>query len=313
MQETNKRLSQVEFCDTLCTKVKEFLGEEFETEVSGVRKNNGVMKDVIYVRKRESECVPCFYLSELYDSYCQGENEIGLAEHMVNIVLGECESVKRKVKEFLTKEWMIEHLFIRLVNMEKNQAELEDAVYVTYLDLACVVYVLTENNEDGIKSFRLTKNLWDTLEVGSIEDYFPKVLDNTRRLLPELFACISVEETEQEVAGRNILHVHVKRVEQEDELQENCLYVLSNERKINGAITLLYPEVLRKIGERFLGDYYVIPSSVHEVLLLKSTRENDREYLDQTVKTVNEKTVIPEEVLSDHAYYYSYKEGHLLG
>ena len=58
MQKKSIRLSQEEFCDVLCKRVKTLLGEDFETEVSGVTKNNGVMKNVIYVRKRESECVP---------------------------------------------------------------------------------------------------------------------------------------------------------------------------------------------------------------------------------------------------------------
>ena len=56
------------------------------TDLSEVRKNNGVMKDVLYIRKEDCECIPCFYMDELYHSYCNGENEIGLAEHLANIV-----------------------------------------------------------------------------------------------------------------------------------------------------------------------------------------------------------------------------------
>jgi len=55
------------------------LGDGYQTEVSRVRKNNDVKKKVMFVRKENSDCVPCFYMDELYASYCDGENEAGLA------------------------------------------------------------------------------------------------------------------------------------------------------------------------------------------------------------------------------------------
>lgn len=312
--QTQTKEAKLEFAlfkEQLCKNVLELLGDVYSTEVLEVRKNNGVMKEVLYVRQKESDCIPCFYTEELYRSYCMGENEIGLAEQMVNVIRGECEIVKEKVNLFLSKEWMTKNLFIRLIHYEKNADNLEDAVYLKCLDLAAVIYVLTESSEDGVKSFQLPKHIWDTLELGTIEAYFPELVENTKRLFPETMACISAEESEESVLGRKVMTVTIRWMEQEEELQSGRLYAVTNRRKINGAAVLLYPELLKEIGERYGGGYYVIPSSVHEVLLLKDTGEERVEELNAMVRTVNETHVAPEERLSDHVYYYSVSEEEL--
>ncbi len=294
------------FTEVLCEIILATLGEEYYTELSVIRKNNGVMKEVLYVRKKESECMPCFYTDELYESYCNGENEVGLAEHMVNIVMNECEVVRREVQKYLTKEWISEHLFLRLVQIEKNREWLEDAVYVTYLDLAAVVYVLTEDDETGVKSFLLPKSAWETLEVGTPEEYFPKLVENTARMFPDKLWGI---ETVTEEGDEERYSIFKLEEESKEVMSADCLYVLSNYRKINGAATMLYPKVLEQIYDGFSGNFFVIPSSVHEVLLIKETREEEEDFLNRMVREVNESQVEPEEVLSDHVYYYSAENG----
>lgn len=288
------------FTEELCKILLATLGEEYQTELTVTRKNNGVMKEVLYVRKKGCECMPCFYTDELYRSYCDGENEVGLAEHMVNIVLNECEIVRREVQRYLTKEWIAEHLFLRMVQIEQNREWLEDAVYVNYLDLAAVVYVLTEDNETGVKSFLLPKSAWDTLQVGTPEDYFPKLVENTAQLFSEKLWGI-----ETNAAEGDCYSVFKLTEASKEELREERLYVLSNHRKINGAAVMLYPGLLEEMYEGFSGNFFIIPSSVHEVLLIKETGDQDEEFLNRMVKEVNESQVEPEEVLSDHVYYYS--------
>ena len=301
-----KKLNRKRFTEELCEIILATLGEEYQTELTVVRKNNGVMKEVLYIRKKDSECMPCFYTDELYLSYCNGENEVGLADHMVNIVLNECETVRREVQKYLTKDWIAEHLFLRLVQIEKNREWLEEAVYVSYLDLAAVVYVLTEDSENGVKSFLLPKSTWDILQVGTPEDYFPRLVENTARLFPDKLWGIETTTEEGDVGCYGIFRL---AEESKKVLRKECLYVLSNQRKINGAAVVLYPKLLDELYEGFSGNYFVIPSSVHEVLLIKETEEGEEAFLNRMVKEVNESQVEPEEVLSDHVYYYSAEHG----
>ena len=63
--------------------------------------------------------------------------------------------------------------------------------------------------------------------------------------------------------------------------------------------------LMDKIAD-FLGeDFYILPSSTHEVLLLPESRAPSKEELDQRIQEVNREALEPEDYLSDHAYYYS--------
>ena len=227
IKKENVKSDRKRFTEELCEIILATLGEEYQTELTVVRKNNGVMKEVLYIRKKDSECMPCFYTDELYLSYCNGENEVGLADHMVNIVLNECETVRREVQKYLTKDWIAEHLFLRLVQIEKNREWLEEAVYVSYLDLAAVVYVLTEDSENGVKSFLLPKSTWDILQVGTPEDYFPRLVENTARLLKTLQIENDLEEIVKLVgmdalSADDRITLEVARSIREDFLQQNA-------------------------------------------------------------------------------------------
>ena len=308
--ETSKmKMSRTRFAEELCKLVLAVLGEGYETELSEVRKNNGVLKDVLYIRKGDSECIPCFYMDELYRSYCNGESELGLAEQLADIVLTECERVREQVTDFLEREWILGHLFVRLIQAEGNTEWLEDAVYVEYLDLLAVFYVLTEEADDGVKSYQLPRNVWEALELGSAKEYFPTIVENTRRLFSERLWCVEQSVKECTIEG---MSRYVTRLITPQEYVTAKMYVLSNRRRINGAAVVLYPELLQQLGEAFGGDYYVIPSSIHEVLLLRDTENEDAEFLNRVICTVNQQNVPPEEVLSNHVYLYSVKEAQLV-
>ena len=81
----------------------------------------------------------------------------------------------------------------------------------------------------------------------------------------------------------------------------------------NGATVLLYDDILKELSDLFEKDLIILPSSIHEVLIL-ATDENDRQNLDHytaMVKEVNASQLQDEEILSDHAYYYC-RHSHLL-
>ena len=307
-QENDTKMNRVRFEDELCREILMLLGEGYRTELSQVRKNNGVLKDALYIRKENSDCVPCFYVDELYRSYCGGEPIPGVAEHLANIVLNECEAVQNQAQHFFEPAWITERLFLRLVQAEANEEWLQDAVFVRILDLVAVFYVLTEDEEDGIRSFQLPASIWNLLNLGSAEEYFPKMVENTKRLFPEKIWCIEHNIRECMLYGKD---APVIRLVPPEEYVSERLYVLSNRRRINGAAVVLYPELLRRLGETFGGHYYVIPSSVPEVLLLKDTEDEDVHRLNDMVRQVNEQQVLSEEVLSNHVYYYSVEDGML--
>ena len=92
-----------------------------------------------------------------------------------------------------------------------------------------------------------------------------------------------------------------------DEAISSKLLILSNTSGINGASVLLYDNVIKELAEKFASDLYILPSSIHEVLLLPVNSGADVENLKKTVRHVNEVAVSKEDYLSDNVYIYRRK------
>lgn len=85
------------------------------------------------------------------------------------------------------------------------------------------------------------------------------------------------------------------------------LWVATVEGGQNGAGVIQYPGFLNQAAEALGGDFYVLPSSVHEVLLVADDGSMEIRYLEEMVRSVNETEVSPAERLSDNVYHYDSK------
>ena len=82
------------------------------------------------------------------------------------------------------------------------------------------------------------------------------------------------------------------------------MYVLSNSRMVNGAAVMLYPDILHNLSEVLKSDLYIIPSSVHEVIVFARNMAGDEKSLKEMIHTVNMTQLEPQDVLSDSLYFY---------
>ena len=83
------------------------------------------------------------------------------------------------------------------------------------------------------------------------------------------------------------------------------MYVLTNQQKLYGAACMLYPGVLKAFSEENGQDFYVLPSSVHEVILIPAEPGTNEALLREIVTEINRTQVAKDEVLADSIYYYS--------
>ncbi len=88
------------------------------------------------------------------------------------------------------------------------------------------------------------------------------------------------------------------------------MMVLTNSNSVNGAAVIFYPEVLEKIGEKMGADYFILPSSVHEVLILPDAGNWSVRDLENMVKEVNNGEVAAKDRLSYDVFNYDSKEHH---
>lgn len=297
-------LTKEAFLTELQEKIRGLLGEEYYTKQCRTEKINGVVKETILVRRTGYDCAPSFYSDEMYASYCSGTPVELLAEQLGDVIRRETAEKQMISVEICSKEWLEKNIYVRLVGFSANEELLASSVYVKYLDLAATYYVLTEQGEEGIRSYRLPKEVWESAGLGAPEDYFAQAVQNTRDLFPE-------DEIPMNVFLERVMKQYGK--EAEPELSEMfsdsaaMFLILTNQQRINGAAVILYPGFLEHLAETY-GNFYLIPSSVHEILLVREDAIGAKE-LNAMVNEVNATQVEPEEVLMDHVYYYSEKTG----
>lgn len=85
---------------------------------------------------------------------------------------------------------------------------------------------------------------------------------------------------------------------------DHSLYVLTNQKAFFGAAGILDDSIITAFADNVGYDLFILPSSIHEVLLLPDFGEIMESGLDQIVKEVNHIQVGPYERLSNHVYYY---------
>ena len=146
---------------------------------------------------------------------------------------------------------------------------------------------------------------------GITEDtLYDDALKNTPVLLKSSITPMSslLHEIAKECKDERAVKV-VDEIESDEGIGEEALYVLTNSSRVNGAACMLYDNLLGSFAEVIHADLYILPSSIHEVILLPKINTFNKSDLLNMVREVNEQGVAEDEVLSDNVYEYNRKDG----
>lgn len=267
--------------------------EETKFRQEKILKNNGVILRALIIETPECNIFPTIYLDEFYERAKTGEDlssifsdilETYRAYRLDGPIDTSCFSDFEKIKNRLS---------IRLVNQERNKNYLKEVPWEPFLDLAILCCIHYDTPKDlhaetvvrnsHLKSWNITRE--EILELAKRNT--PKLLPHTLNSLPKFL---------NEIAGEVIINE-----------EEDCrmIHVLTNESRTNGACCMLYPKVLKEFSDRYHRNIYILPSSIHEVMLLCEDTDTTLSGLSDLVHEVNETQVSKGEFLSDHAYYYN--------
>lgn len=275
------------------------LGENTQVEFKSVRKNNDSQLYGMLIRENSRIAVPTFYLDGYFKEYKQGTPFKQLFEKLMDIYrTTPREDVDLSFFEVYDK--VKDRICYRLVNLEENREYLEDIPYVEYLNLAICFYYAFNSEELGEGSIMIHYSFMERWGV-TVEDLLKQAEENTCRLYPPYLE--SVEKLVIEALGLERLPV------KNDALP---LDVLSNNKRDFGAISILYPGMLKLYAKRCGGNFFIIPSSVHEVLLMRDTGEENPENFKRMIAEVNSFHLPKEEFLSNELYYYDSSEEAIL-
>ena len=269
-------------------------GADYSVRLNDVMKNNGVILSGITLMQDDSNISPTIYLNNYYEDYENGETTLGMVINDVIDVYN-----RNKVNRNIDMRYLFDYesvkkqVVLKLINTEKNRELLSDVPHLEFLDLSIVFQVLISDEAIGSASV-LIHNAHTKLWGVDQNELYKHAVKNTPRLL------------EYEIKSMNDVISEIMKSDNgiEDCSGETHMYVLSNSRKTDGAACMLYPELIGDFAKASDSDLYIIPSSIHELLLLPAWSVEDEEELKNIIKEVNETQLLAEEVLSDSLYFY---------
>lgn len=278
--------------------VEKRAGENYRVKLNDVMKNNGVVLRGITLMQDDSNISPTIYLNPYYDAYENGDTTLGTVIDEV-IDTYERNKINRSIdmKFFLNYETVRSRIIFKLINTEKNRELLRDVPYIPFHDLSIVFQCLVSEERFGNASI-LIHNVHLQLWKVNARELYECALENTPLLQGYEQADMDTVLEEMKALGG------IDDEEIEDMQQEVPMYVLSNKSRINGASCILYKDILKDFAMVVDKDLYVLPSSIHEVILLPSDGTQESEQLKEMVREINQSQVEKEEVLSDSVYYY---------
>lgn len=296
MQENLKRedsMSLEGFCAYIRLGIQQRMGQAYHVATQNYVKNNGVTLPGLTVMREESNLSPTIYLNGFYENYVRGAKSLEQCEVEIMETYRRNKTDHNVDISFFT-EWenARQRIIYKIVNYEANRELLKDVPHRRILDLAMVYSCLVENGITGSATILIHNQhlkLWGTGE----EELFHTAMENTPYFQKEKLT--GMDSVIEYLTGQKLGN---------DILDGICsMYVLTVENNLNGAGAVLYKDLLKDFADRMESDFYILPSSVHEMILLPLFTD-DMESLSKMVKEVNATQLKPEDVLSDHAYVY---------
>lgn len=246
--------------------VQNYLGDEYDVASTKSDKGNGVVLDGIVVRKGTDSISSVLFIDPEKDA---DDNVSRLTSCLHGTT-----TPKFDLEWFTDYEQVKERLIVRLSSCPPKGVVKAIAFCDLYMTVAVDVGIgIVQVKQEHLRGWEKRK-----------EEVFLDALSSSRENRPAIEKGLS--DVMEELSGMPV----------PDEL--NYIRVISNDTKTYGASAIMYAENLPR-------EFYMIPSSVHEVMIVPADYDGiDIHGLSDMVRYVNRTEVSPEEVLSDHAYHY---------
>lgn len=270
---------------TQCIEKK--LGDSETLEKQEILKLNGVIARGISIRKEGEKIAPVIYLQDYYERFLSGAALEELAEEIME-QSREAQFVPEwNYEEILDFQKVKSRIVYRLINTEQNEELLKEVPNLPIFDLSIVFYLMISETDVGRCSVLIKNSHLEYWKL-PISVLYECARQNTPRLFP--YVLMPMNAYVQRYAGGMVA--------------PSPLLVLSNSKGMNGAGVLLYSRMPERIYRHVGGKYYLIPSSIHEFLVVPWEPQISAEHIKEMVREVNENHVAEDEILSDNVYYF---------
>lgn len=289
------------FTKAVVEKIREYLPASFanaSVELQTVLKNNDLKLTGLTIRSAESNISPTIYLEQFFEKYQAGEDMNEVLETIADIRLRNELKETFDVGQITDFDRVREKIVPRLIGKEWNRELLAIRPHKIIADLAVTYHILMGHDFSGIASAPITNALMESwgVDVDTLHDLS---IQNMPKLLPSTFQTMSSVLTSMMGADAEELLTAMPPADE-------AMFILSNEQKVNGAAALLDKEIMKTVIERIGKKFFVLPSSIHECIIVPATADMDVSSLVSMVRDVNQSQVVaPDERLADSVYVYT--------
>lgn len=290
------------FKEVVAEKFKEYLPSQFQNmtiRVESVTKVNKSMDGMTLVDESADKNIsPTIYINDMYEHYLQTEN--------LQVVLEKAaETMERAFSEApmmgnLDFDSAKDNIVFQVINTMQNQDMLQDMPHREFQDLSIIYRWVVKVDEQGIQSSIVRNNLAKQLGMTE-EQLFKAAVENTKRIFPPVVKSMNDVMKEMFIADgmpAEMIDVMIGEIP-----ADKMMWIISNDRGINGACSMLYEDNLHKLAEQLESDLYILPSSVHECIAVSADMGDPYE-LAEMVNEINMGQVALEERLSNQVYHY---------
>jgi DNA repair proteins len=299
-REHMEKMSYEEFKAWAADEIRAWLPPEYaDADVSIHRMEKlGLAYDGMTVVRSGQRAAAAVNLTAFYDMYQEGRTAGDIIHEMADVAVMQAPQMEYSV--FSDYEAAKDRLFIRVANKETNADVLAGMPHKEVEDLAITYHVLVNHDQNGIASAPVTDDLLRHYGV-TAEQLHEDAIANSQRMLPA-----QLDSMQNMLFG--MMTPGASDTLRDEPYPGSTMLVLTNNVQLNGAAALFYPGVMDQAAERLGGNFIVLPSSTHEVIMIPADGMTDFRSLEQMVKDINRSQVAPEERLSDHVYHYDAQE-----
>ena len=272
--------------------------DNLDIELRHVQKVNQQDLLSLTVKPKDSNIAPSVYLNSAFEAYQEGQSMENILHSLENTITDH--SIVDKIDvDFISKfEGVKDQIFPKLINKDMNNELLDKVPHYDLGDLAVLFYVKIENPQFGGGSVTVNDQIF---EQWGVDD--KTVMDAAMKNLKDNTQCKDLFGFIQEIAPG------LDDAFEADVPVDKSPIILSTDSQMFGAAAILNEDIMKGLCDRVGGDIVIIPSSIHECLILGDENTPDQERaLNQMVHEVNATTVAQEDLLSEHVYHFNGEE-----
>jgi hypothetical protein len=292
------------FKEVVAEQILGFMPSEYQNsrvEINSVAKVNQIFDGLNIIPQigGNTKVFPTIYVNTMYEHL----KECGDLEEVLRKAATSIVNAFHQVQNnsaMLNFEEAKDNIVMQLVNREQNKELLENLPHRDFQDLSIIYRWIVEIDGNGISSTIVNTALAEKLGMNE-EQLFQAAVVNTKTLLPPTIR--SMNEVIRDMFINDGMPEEMVEIMLGEMPADKAMYVISNQRGINGAVSMLYEDGLHGLAEKLDSDLYIMPSSVHEVIAVSANMGEPNE-LAQMVADINMDQVSLDERLSNQVYHY---------